>query len=210
MFSVRFDPIPPSRQLLAGAPYPQPITYNTTMKTITVFGGSLPTPGSPAYQEAQHLGTRLAESGYAVQTGGYIGTMEAVSRGAAEAGGHVIGVTCDEIEAWRPVAPNHWVIEQKRRPTLRERLFVLIDECDGAIALPGGIGTLAEIALTWAQLQIQPADSRPLILLGAGWQETIQTFTNQLGFYIKEADQKRILLVPDIESAVDYLKQSLP
>ena len=129
------------------------------MKTITVFGGSLPQPGSQAYQEAQELGELLAKSGFAVQTGGYIGTMEAISRGASETGGHVIGVTCDEIEAWRPVAPNQWVAHEKRRPTLRERLYVLIDECDGAIALPGGIGTLAEIALTWSQLQIHRGDS---------------------------------------------------
>jgi uncharacterized protein (TIGR00730 family) len=179
------------------------------MKIITVFGGSLPTPSSPGYQEAFQLGQQLAKEGYAVQTGGYIGTMEAVSKGASEAGGHVIGVTCDEIEAWRPVAPNQWVKQEKRRPTLRERLFVLIDECDGAIALPGGIGTLAEIALTWAQLQIQPTDLRPLILLGAGWKETFEVFQQTLGEYIKEADRQRILLEPTIPDAVTRLKQSL-
>lgn len=175
------------------------------MKTITVFGGSLPQPGSAAYLEAQQLGALLAESGYAVQTGGYIGTMEAVSRGASESGGHVIGVTCDEIEAWRPIAPNRWVAQQKRCPTLRERLYVLIDECEGAIALPGGIGTLAEIALTWSQLQIKPTDGRPFILLGQGWEQTLQTFISTLGFYIPEADQKRIRTVATPAKAVELL-----
>jgi uncharacterized protein (TIGR00730 family) len=178
------------------------------MKIITVFGGSLPTPGSPAYQEALQLGQQLAKSGFAVQTGGYIGTMEAVSKGASQAGGHVIGVTCDEIEAWRPVAPNQWVVEEKRRSTLRERLFVLIDECDGAIALPGGIGTLAEIALTWAQLQIQPDDKRPLILMGSGWKTTLETFNEVLGQYIKEIDRHRIMLEPTVNDAVARLLQS--
>lgn len=190
--------------------YPcQRLAYNTAMKIITVFGGSLPIPGSDAYLEAYKLGKQLGEEGYAVQTGGYIGTMEAVSKGASEAGGHVIGVTCDEIEAWRPVAPNQWVKEQKRRSTLRERLFVLIDECDGAIALPGGIGTLAEIALTWAQLQIQPEDQRPLILLGEGWKETMETFMDVLGEYIKDADQQRIVLEPTVPRAVAWLKKSI-
>ena len=185
------------------------LAYNTRMKTITVFGGSLPQPGSAAYQEAQQLGALLAESGFAVQTGGYIGTMEAVSQGASEVGGHVIGVTCDEIEAWRPVAPNRWVAQQKRCPTLRERLYVLIDECDGAIALPGGIGTLAEIALTWSQLQIKPKDTRPFILLGLGWARTMDTFTSELGFYIPETDQKRILIAPDPTTALEKLKEHL-
>jgi uncharacterized protein (TIGR00730 family) len=175
------------------------------MKTITVFGGSLPKAGSPAYKEAQELGKLLAESGFAVQTGGYIGTMEAVSRGASKAGGHVIGVTCDEIEAWRPVAPNRWIIQEKRCTTLRERLFVLIDECDGAIALPGGIGTLAEITLAWSHLQIHPGDTRPLILLGQGWQETLTTFITQLGDYVPNADQKRVLTAPDLSSVLDIL-----
>ncbi len=192
------------RQLYAFLNNPY-LAYNTGMKTITVFGGSLPQPGSPAYQEAQTLGALLAESGFAVQTGGYIGTMEAVSRGASEAGGHVIGVTCDEIEAWRPVAPNQWVAEEKRFPTLRERIYSLIDDCDGAIALPGGIGTLAEIVLTWAQLQIKPNDSRPLILIGQGWKKTLETFNSEQGKYIAQADQKRILIASDPSCALEQL-----
>ena len=89
---------------------------------VTVFGGSEPRPGEPAYEEAFRLGRMIGQKGYTVLTGGYVGTMEAVSRGAAEAGGHVIGVTCDEIEAWRPVRPNAWVQEERRFPSLRQRL----------------------------------------------------------------------------------------
>ena len=75
---------------------------------ITVFGGSAPQPGQPAYLEAQRLGELLAKAGYEVVTGGYMGVMEAVSRGAVEAGGRAIGVTCQEIEDWRPIDPNQW------------------------------------------------------------------------------------------------------
>ena len=53
---------------------------------VSVFGGSQPKEGSTAYAEAQELGKLLAERGHTVLTGGYIGTMEAVSRGAREAG----------------------------------------------------------------------------------------------------------------------------
>ncbi|HSG44929.1 MAG TPA: hypothetical protein VLA72_17415, partial [Anaerolineales bacterium] len=76
---------------------------------ISVFGGSQPKEGETAYAEAQELGRLLAQCGHTVLTGGYIGTMEAVSRGASEAGGHVVGVTCDDIQAWRAVSPNQWV-----------------------------------------------------------------------------------------------------
>ncbi len=89
---------------------------------ITVFGGSNPLPGSPAYAEAYELGKLLALAGHTILTGGYIGTMEAVSRGANEAGGHVIGVTCTDIETWRGVGVNAWVQEERRFATLQERL----------------------------------------------------------------------------------------
>jgi uncharacterized protein (TIGR00730 family) len=172
---------------------------------VTVFGGSKPVSGEAEYAEALTLGRLLGDSGYIVLTGGYIGTMEAVSRGTAEAGGHVIGVTCDEIEAWRPVTPNPWVQEEMRFPTLRERLYALIENCDAALALPGGIGTLAEIAIMWSQLQTGASKSRPLILIGRGWETLIQTFYNFLGEYIPGKDRGWLHFVPDVESAVHVL-----
>ena len=60
---------------------------------VTVYGGSEPKPESPAYLEAEQLGMAIAKSGHTAMTGGYMGTMEAVSKGCAEQGGHVIGVT---------------------------------------------------------------------------------------------------------------------
>jgi uncharacterized protein (TIGR00730 family) len=114
---------------------------------ITVFGGSQPMEGSAAYEEARKLGTLLAQRGHAVLTGGYMGTMEAVSHGASEAGGHVIGVTCEDIETWRARKANQWVKEERRKKSLIERLQALIEGCDAAIALPGGAGTLTEISV---------------------------------------------------------------
>ncbi|MEJ5198439.1 MAG: DNA-binding protein, partial [Anaerolineae bacterium] len=64
------------------------------MRTIAVFGSSRREEESALYREAYELGRVLAGAGYAVLTGGYNGSMAAVSRGAAEAGGRVIGVTC--------------------------------------------------------------------------------------------------------------------
>jgi uncharacterized protein (TIGR00725 family) len=93
------------------------------------------------------LGKLIGQAGYTLLTGGYIGSMEALSRGCSEAGGHVIGVTCDQIEAWRAVKANAWVQEEWHYASLQERLFALIENCDGFLALPGGVGTLAEIML---------------------------------------------------------------
>ena len=175
------------------------------MKRITVFGGANPKPGTAAYEEALQLGRLLGERGYSVLTGGYIGTMEAVSRGAAESGGHVIGVTCEEIESWRGVSANPWVKEELRYATLKERLFALIEECDAALALPGGVGTLAEIALTWNLLLIDAIPPRPLILIGSGWQETVRHLYASFDDYIPEMQRQWIQFSQDIWQAVDLL-----
>lgn len=176
---------------------------------ITVFGGSKTNPEDQLYRQALTLGQLLAEASFVVQTGGYIGTMEAVSRGAAEAGGHVVGITCDEIESWRPVGPNPWVKEEIRYPTLNGRLYALITDCHAAIALPGGIGTLQEIVVMWAQLQVGAIDSKPLILVGEGWKNTISAFSKNLGEYIPEGDMDWLCFSEDVRGAVKVLKTRL-
>jgi uncharacterized protein (TIGR00730 family) len=174
---------------------------------VSVFGGSSPKPGQPAYEEARQLGRQLAEAGHTVLTGGYIGTMEAVSRGASEAGGHVIGVTCDEIESWRPVEANAWVAEQMRFPTIRQRLFALIDNCDAAIALPGGAGTLAEIAVMWNHLLTSSITPRPLILVGPGWKTTFDSFFTALVSFVPEQDRKWLKFCSNVGEAADFLAE---
>ncbi len=176
---------------------------------ITVFGGSKPKPNQPAYRDALLLGQLLGSHQYTVLTGGYIGTMEAVSMGAAQSGGHVIGVTCDEIESWRPVNPNTWVQEELRYPTLRERLNALIDLCDAALALPGGIGTLAEIVSMWSLLQTNISPPRPLILIGAGWEITFQILYQELGIYIAEKDRKWVNFASNVQDSFIMLQQLL-
>jgi uncharacterized protein (TIGR00730 family) len=177
---------------------------------ISIFGGSQPKPGDAAYEEAYTLGQLLASRGHTVLTGGYIGTMEAVSRGAYEAGGHVVGVTCDEIEAWRPVSPNRWVKEERRRKSLIERLQVLVGECDAAMALPGGPGTLTEIALMWNLMIVESRHRSPLILVGRGWQSTFDQFFKEFSTYISLPQREILLFAENVKTAVDMLEHWQP
>src|SRR3972149_4354328 len=175
---------------------------------VTVFGGAEPKPGEPAYEAAMQLGRLIGAAGHTVLTGGDIGTMEAVSRGVAESGGHVIGVTCEQIEAWRPVRPNMWVQEERRFATIQQRLFALIENCDAALALPGGMGTLAEIAVMWSHLQTGAISPRPLILIGPGWRAVFDLFMDQQGPYVTERHRRWLLFAPDVESAFRMLDHS--
>ncbi|MBT3322904.1 MAG: LOG family protein [Anaerolineae bacterium] len=177
---------------------------------VTIFGGSAPKPNSPAYNDALALGKLLAEREHSVMTGGYIGTMEAISRGANEAGGKVIGVTCEEIESWRDVKPNQWITDEWRYPTLKARLNALIEKCDAAFALPGGPGTLTEIMLMWNQLIIKALPPTPLILIGEGWQILFnQAFYENLGSYVPQSQRDYLQFAPDVQSAVKMLESSM-
>jgi uncharacterized protein (TIGR00730 family) len=181
------------------------------IKNVTVFGGASPKAGDVAYEEALYLGSLLGSSGYTVLTGGYIGTMEAVSRGAAEAGAHVVGITCDEIEHWRPVQRNPWVKEERKFPTLRQRLFALIEGCDAALALPGGPGTLAEVSIMWNHLLTDAIRPRPLVLIGQGWRETLDQFFHSFDGYVPERQRTWLSFAANATEAVEFLKmQSEP
>ncbi len=176
---------------------------------VTVFGSARPVPGDLAYAEAMKLGEQLAQLQLGVVTGGYMGTMEAVSQGAALAGGHVIGVTCEEIENWRPISHNPWVHEIIHCPTLAERIHTLINQgTSGLIALPGGIGTLAEIVLFWNHILIHPKDMRPMIFIGQAWQDTIQAFCTAQEIYLDGSLPENFHFVDSVDEAVQSFKQA--
>jgi len=174
-------------------------------KIVSVFGGSAPRPGTAPYQEAHALGRLLARAGWAVATGGYSGVMEAVSRGAVEAGGHTVGVTCAPIEAWKGLRANAWVREEVRFDTLRERLYHLANLCDAALALPGGIGTLSEVAFTWSMLQTGEIRRKPLVAIGRLWSETVSTFLREADGYVHPGDERLIRVALSVEEAVQQI-----
>jgi hypothetical protein len=174
---------------------------------ITVFCSSQTKPGDPYYLQAMRLGQLIAASGHIVLTGGYIGSMEAVSRGACEAGGHVVGITCDEIECWRPVKANPWVREERRFATIRQRLFALIESCDAALALPGGVGTLAEVTVMWNHMQTEALPPRPLVLIGPGWQELFGTFWRVFDPHIPTQHRSLLTFVKDIEEVISFIRK---
>jgi hypothetical protein len=140
-------------------------------RTVTIFGSATALPGDALYQSAEQLGRRCAQSGWRVCNGGYGGTMEASARGAADAGGHTIGVTCSAFGRDRP---NRWIAEKIETDNLFDRLRKLIELGDAYVMLPGGTGTLTELALAWElRNKALIPSSRAMILLGTFWTPVI-------------------------------------
>lgn len=138
-------------------------------KVITVFGSSRPQEGDADYEEARALGGALAKRGFAVCSGAYGGVMEAVSRGAKQAGGKVYGVTAEFFGR----KANRWVDVEVQTKTWEERLFELIRLGDGFVACKGGTGTLVELAVVWEMLNKSVMTGKPCIVLGEFWQPVL-------------------------------------
>ena len=130
-------------------------------KVICVFGNSSPPPGSTDYEEALALGALLARAGFAVCSGGYYGAMEAVSRGAREAGGHTIGMTTPFYQ----LSANSYLSEEIPVPRWQDRLFALVEKGDGYVVLKGGTGTLLELAALWESLNKRAIGARPCVAM---------------------------------------------
>lgn len=173
--------------------------------TIAVFGGSSPTEGSPGYKEARRVGRLLAEAGFTVMSGGYMGTMEAVSRGAKEAGGRTLGITSTAFE-WRGIRANRWIDREEKAPDLLSRLRRLT-QADGFLVLKGSIGTLTELALTWSLIQTRSIPPAPFILLGQHWRRVLDAFV--ANSYARPQDLALIQVADTPEEAVALLKQGM-
>ena len=135
---------------------------------IAVFGSSITREGEPIWTLAHALGGALARAGADVMTGGYSGAMEGCSRGAHEAGGHVVGVTVELFEKRGPV--NRWVKERVHTPDLFERLRVIVTRAEGFAVLPGSVGTLNELFLAWTLVSVDAHDAPPIVLVGEHWE----------------------------------------
>jgi uncharacterized protein (TIGR00730 family) len=170
---------------------------------IAVFGSNAPQAGEPDYETARALGRSLARAGYVVATGGYGGTMEAASRGAREAGGHVIGVTTSVFDRIR-LEPNPYFDEEIKFPTLFQRLHHLVTFADAWVALPGGIGTLSEVALTWSLMQVGEVKPQPFVVVGEMWQTTLQNFSRN--GYVNEHHFNLIRYAAGIDNVLALLK----
>ncbi len=150
-------------------------------RLVGVMGSARIQPGDPRYDDALRVGREIATAGFGVMTGGYGGLMEAVSRGAAEAGGTVIGLP---VRGWG---------------SYFDRLTAFA-ACDAIVALDGGLGTLGEAAVAWANLQTDPGTNPPLILFGRAWRRLHAVIGELLVVDERDLDLVRLVDRPEAVS----------
>ena len=140
-------------------------------KVVTIFGTSRAKECDAIYDLALETGRLLARAGFAIANGGYGGTMTAAAEGAKQAGGQVIGVTCS---AFKSIA-NKYITCEIVTDSLDERLDKLIELGRAYVVLPGGTGTLLELAKVWELRNKGFLNSdKPIILLGEFWKPLVE------------------------------------
>lgn len=131
---------------------------------VTVFGSARTPPEHPEYKEAVEMGRLLAGNGYGALTGGGPGIMEAVNKGAKEAGGDSIGLNIK------------LPMEQHSNPYLTTgidfRYFFIrkvnfLKYARGLVAFPGGFGTMDEFFEAVTLIQTNKIPSVPIALVGS-------------------------------------------
>jgi uncharacterized protein (TIGR00730 family) len=138
---------------------------------VSVFGTGRTKPGQPAYEFAEQVGRALALAGFAIANGGYRGIMQASAKGAAEAGGTIIGVTCS---AFKKSVANEYVTREMTTCSLDERLDTLVRLGRAYVVLPGGTGTLLELAMVWELKNKGFLDAgKPIVLAGGFWRPLV-------------------------------------
>jgi len=175
---------------------------------VSVFGSARTPTDSPEYEEARQLGAALAGAGFAVITGGGPGTMEAVNRGASEAGGVSVGLG---IELPFEQSLNDWVDLGINFRYFFARKTMFVKYAQAFVIMPGGFGTLDEMFEALTLVQTQKVTRFPVILLGTRyWSGLIEWMRDALltGGKINPSDLELVYVTDDVDDAVSRIVEA--
>ena len=175
-------------------------------RIVAVYGSSRALPGDGVYEQGVELGRRLVEAGFGVTNGGYSGLMEAVSRGAATAGGRVVGVTAPVLFPHRP-GGNGFLTEEIQAAGLLDRIRTMAELACAYIVMPGSIGTLTELMIAWNDAYLAAARGAapiPILAFGDAWSEIVDRLTGEL-----RTKAGLVTMVDSPAEAVEVLRRRL-
>ena len=171
-------------------------------QAVSVFGSARTPNDHPEYAAARAIGGALARAGYAVITGGGPGTMEAVNRGASEAGGISVGLG---IELPFEQRLNDWVDIGINFRYFFARKTMFVKYAQAFVIMPGGFGTLDELFESLTLVQTRKVTRFPVILYGtAYWAGLLDWIRGTVlpGGKINARDLDLVTLTDDVDEIV--------
>ncbi len=174
---------------------------------VSMFGSARVKPEDPLYKKTEQLSKELSEAGFSVITGGGPGLMEAGNKGAFENGGESIGLHI------------HLPMEQHNNPYMNIRSefryffirkLMFIKYAMAYVAMPGGYGTLDELAEALVLIQTHRIKPFPIVLFGTEfWSGLIDWFKDQLvtNGFCDEEDLDLFIVTDDTAEVVNHIKK---
>jgi uncharacterized protein (TIGR00730 family) len=175
---------------------------------VSVFGSARARPRDREYEQAERIGTGLAEAGYAVITGGGPGVMEAANKGAVSAGGISVGLG---IELPMEMGLNDYVEIglEFRYFFVRKTMFIKYSQA--FVVLPGGFGTLDELFEALTLVQTGKITRFPIVLVGSGYWTGLVSWIREsvlASGNISAGDEELVTVVDDPAEAIRIIQQA--
>ncbi|MEI8084466.1 MAG: TIGR00730 family Rossman fold protein [Actinomycetes bacterium] len=173
---------------------------------VSVFGSARTPRDHPEYAMAERLGAALARDGRTVITGGGPGTMEAVNKGACEAGGVSVGLG---IELPFEQRLNRWVDIGMNFRYFFARKTCFVKYAQAFIVFPGGFGTLDETFEALTLVQTRKVTSFPVVLVGTAYWSGLLDWLRQVmqsEGKISDADFDLITVTDDVDDVVETIR----
>jgi len=177
---------------------------------VTVFGSARTKPDDPYYALGRSLGAALARKGFAVITGGGPGMMEAVNRGAHEAGGLSVGCNI-ELPHEQQLNPYVDLGVEFRYFFVRKNMFVKYAR--GFVIFPGGLGTLDELFESLTLAQTGKIEHFPIVLFGSKYWNGLLDWMRAVVLShgaMSEEDFELMTVTDDPEEAAEMATRPLP
>ena len=145
---------------------------------VSIYGSARLKPASPYYKLATQIARKLSDAGFAVISGGGPGIMEAANKGAHAGKAPSVGLN---IELPHEQSGNQWQDISLRFRHFFTRKVTFVKNSDAVIVMPGGFGTLDELAEVLTLIQTKKSRHVPIILVGGEfWQGLLAWFKDSL------------------------------
>ncbi|EKS67097.1 MULTISPECIES: TIGR00730 family Rossman fold protein [Caballeronia] len=170
---------------------------------ISIYGSARLKPESPYYQLTIEIAQKFSDAGFAVISGGGPGIMEAANKGAHAGKSPSVGLN---IELPHEQSGNQWQDISLRFRHFFTRKVTFVKNSDAVVVMPGGFGTLDELAEVLTLIQTKKSRHVPIVLVGAEfWAGLLDWFKNTLltNGVISEKDLDLMQVIDDPDQVLE-------
>jgi uncharacterized protein (TIGR00730 family) len=178
---------------------------------VSIYGSARLKANTPYYKLATQIARKLSDAGFAVISGGGPGIMEAANKGAHAGQAPSVGLN---IELPHEQHGNQWQDISLRFRHFFTRKVTFVKNSDAVIVMPGGFGTLDELAEVLTLIQTKKSRHVPIILVGAEfWKGLLDWFNNALEpmglIGPHDIELMKVIDDPDqvVEAVLDFYEQ---